>query len=198
MGQRPRLSTLCRPEWRGAPMAAGRFVNVFIVSIHIPSRIENTIVIIINVLFALVIATILWFQMEGFWLAYESLDWPAVDGRVLQSEVKKGSKGFYVKVRYSYLVDGENLENDTIAFGVFRYYSMKKSDAEKIVSKYSKDQGVKVVYDPAQPGVSCLERGGVGWEDTFVLVVMVGLVVTGLYIILKSKKGADKIRAESP
>ena len=162
------------------------------------SRLANIVI----VLGAPMFATFLWFQVEEFWLAYKSLDWPATDGKVLQSEVKKRTKGFEAKVRYSYIVDGDTLENDTIAFGLFR--GMKSYVDEK-VSKFPKGKGVTVFHDPTQPEVSCLERGGVGWPDIFMLVVCVSGLAMAFYYMslfvrnrLRFKRGRDRIRAESP
>lgn len=57
--------------------------------------------------------------------------------------------------------------------------------ADKKVSSFPRGRVAKVFYDPVQPEVSCLERGGVGWEDVFMLLVSVdGIFMALRYVYL--------------
>ena len=116
----------------------------------------------------------LWFQALNFFRAYESRTWPTAKGTIVTSEVERdfGPNGPRVMatVRYAYKVGQEEFENDKIAFGLFRGM-MTWGYADRKVSKFPQGQMVDVFYDPHEPGVSCLEQGGIGWEDIFMLFV---------------------------
>ena len=61
--------------------------------------------------------------------------------------------------------------------------------ANKKVSKYPKGIAAKVFYDPANPEVSCLESGGIGWEDVFMLIVSIsGVFMAGYFVNMYSRK----------
>ncbi len=42
------------------------------------------------------------------------------------------------------------------------------------MAKFPKGIAAKVFYDPVHPEISCLETGGIGWEDIFMLIVSIG------------------------
>jgi len=125
-------------------------------------------------------AAFLWLQGQGFRKAYDSGTWPAADGKIIQSNIERkfdinGPRSKPI-VRYSYSVGGNNFENDIIAFGLFRGM-MTWGYADKKVSQFPKGQAAKVFYDPIQPEVSCLETGGIGWEDVFMAIVSISGIV---------------------
>ena len=127
--------------------------------------------------------TVLWIQSVGFSRAYRSLRWPATDGVIVESRVERewGIHGPHstAKIRYAYVVPGNKFENDTIAFGLVRgMLTWGYSDRE--VQRFPKGRAIDVFYDPGHPEVSCLERGGLGWEDCFMLVVSGGGIVMGM------------------
>ena len=76
-------------------------------------------------------------------------------------------------------VAGRQLENDTIAFGLFRGM-LTWGYADSRVARYPKGRVVSVFYDPQKPEVACLEQGGLGWEDVFMFIVSVAGVLFGL------------------
>ena len=107
--------------------------------------------------------------------AFRSCDWPAANGVVVESVVERkrdmhGLPRSTAVVRYVYTAGGRQLENWTIAFGVARG-KLTWGYADAKVEKFPKGQAVPVYDDPEQPDVSCLEQGGLGWEDGFMLLV---------------------------
>ena len=57
---------------------------------------------------------------------------------------------------------------------------------------------VTVHYDPADPGVACLRRGGVGWEDCFMLPVCVAGIVMGTRLLVTFLAGLGPVPEEPP
>lgn len=110
--------------------------------------------------------------------------WPAVVGSVVESRVDRsvdaqGLPQSRANVRYAYTVAGRQLENDTIAFGLFRGM-LTWGYADSRVARYPKGRVVSVFYDPQKPEVACLEQGGLGWEDVFMFIVSIAGVLFGM------------------
>jgi hypothetical protein len=136
------------------------------------------------------------YVMMNFGRALQSYGWPAADGLVVESVVEKlwdmhGLPHSKAKIRYVYPVAGRQLENDTIAFGGVRG-QLTWGYADSKAGTFPKGRAVPVYYDPEHPEVSCLERGGVGWEDCFMLVV------SGAGIALGARELRKAIRRLAP
>jgi len=128
-------------------------------------------------------AGVLVYQVMHFGRALRSCGWPAAAGVVVESMVERhrdmhGLPHSTAKVRYRYTVAGRQLENDTIAFGAVRG-QLTWGYADAKVEKFPKGRAVPVYYDPEHPEVSCLEPGGLSWEDCFMLLVCSGGIAGG-------------------
>jgi hypothetical protein len=128
-------------------------------------------------------ATVLWFQLASFSCAYRSQNWPTAGGVIAESRVERlwGIHGPHseLRIRYTYVVAGKRLQNDTVAFGLCRG-CMTWGHADRKAGQYPKGRVVKVFYDPDNPELACLEPGGLGWEDGFMLLVYVSSLVLGM------------------
>jgi hypothetical protein len=128
-------------------------------------------------------AALLVCQMVNFGRAFRSCGWPAARGVIVASAAERardvhGLPYSMAKVRYTYASAGRQLENGTIAFGLFRgMLTWGYADAK--VKTFPTGRVVSVYYDPAHPEVSCLERGGLGWEDCLMLLVVIAGITHG-------------------
>lgn len=148
------------------------------------------------------------YQIVNFGRAFRSCGWPAADGVVVASVVERnrdmhGLPHSTAKIRYVYTVAGRRLENDTIAFGAARG-QMTWGYADDKVEKFPKGRAVSVYYDPENPEMSCLERGGLGWEDCFMLLVCGAGIILGARELWKAIRwltrspGEDVSRESDP
>jgi hypothetical protein len=74
------------------------------------------------------------------------------------------------KIDYDYRVNGRQFLNSRIAFGLCRG-KMTWGYADRKVDDWPKGKIATVHYNPLEPKVSCLEPGGIGWEDCFFLLI---------------------------
>jgi hypothetical protein len=121
---------------------------------------------------------LLWLEMDEFALAIQSRNWPAANGTVLKSEIENHvdvhGNHSTAKIEYAYRVNGMRYENNTIAFGLVR-----SGYAANEVATWPKGKATVVYYEPAHPAVSCLKRGGIGWDDCFLFLLGVLGVALG-------------------
>lgn len=106
--------------------------------------------------------------------AKESLSWPTVEGKVLQSDIERVRKissrrkkrkrksriSYQANIFYEYSVKSNKYSSDKISFG--DYSSSSQSHARSIVNRYPKGKTVKVYYNPETPELAVLEPG-VSW-----------------------------------
>jgi len=106
--------------------------------------------------------------IKGFITCRRARSWPAVEGKVVRSEVvrEKTQAGdsvrwFYVpKVTYEYEVDGARYESDQIAF--VESHDVTPDQAQATVAQFPVGETVEAYYDPADPGEATLDRSGTG------------------------------------
>jgi hypothetical protein len=125
----------------------------------------------------LIMPFMLWFEVAGFLGSLRSLRWPAADGVILLSEtewlhVYPGIPIPRPKISYRYAVAGQKYENETVSFGLLRG-TLTWGYASRKVETYRPGKAVVVYYNPERPGESCLERGGLGWEDCLLFSVSI-------------------------
>ncbi len=118
--------------------------------------------------------------------AKQSVDWPAVEGTVVSSEVQQESKtsrsngttrrktgtrtartktSYRAEVLYDYVVNGETYSANKVLFGQVGKGS--PASARKIVNRYPAGKKVTVYYNPDEPEIAVLEPGATG--GTYVL-----------------------------
>lgn len=119
-------------------------------------------------------AAALGWQLVCFCRAARSYSWPSTEGVVTASSVhdvhtEYGSSA-EATIEYTYTVGGRAYHNDTVSFGLFRG-RLTWGDAARKAREFPAGRAVRVFYDPRRPQLACLRRGGVGWEDLFMLVV---------------------------
>jgi hypothetical protein len=134
----------------------------------------------------------LWFEVRGLYRSYRCREWPTAPGLILESKVERkhdvhGIPSSSPRITYQYTVGLQQFENNTINF-VMAGGAMTWGFADRKVSEFPKGKIVGVLYDPNHPQASCLETGGIGWEDCFLLVVSASGICFGL------KKFGDFVR----
>jgi hypothetical protein len=132
------------------------------------------------------------FELAGFWRAYWSRVWPSTQGLIVESRVLRDVNMHRLphstlKIRYSYAVAGRRLENDTVAFGLCRG-KMTWGYADRKAKAFPAGQAVEVFYNSDDPGIACLEPGGLGWEDPFMLLVAIAGLAFGMNELRKATR----------
>jgi hypothetical protein len=145
-----------------------------------------------------IFAALLAYQMLNFGRAFRSCGWPAAQRVIVESVVERardvhGLPHSKAKVRYTYAPAGRQLENKTIAFGVFRGI-LTWGYANATVERFPKARGVSVYYDPDDPEVSCLQQGGLAWEDCLMLLIGIAGTTHGARALRKAIRWLSKRR----
>lgn len=97
--------------------------------------------------------------------AAASPGWPTAPGTVLASEIrdthimrgKREVDAYRAYVRYSYVVDGKNLEGDNLHFAYEP--DTRRELADAVIQRYRAGASVTVLHHPHHPWVSALEPG---------------------------------------
>ena len=104
--------------------------------------------------------------------AKASLQWPAVPGTVLLSQLVEDNSGEFTSylplVTYAYAVNGQAFQSSRVAFVA--------SKSRKVIAKYPKGNAVQVYFDPQQPSTSVLEKGG---STRFMVFIGIALIIGG-------------------
>ena len=107
-------------------------------------------------------------QIEKIKKAHLSTLWPSSEGKIISSEVESKtsstrgvghgySTSYFANIAYEYSVGGKKYTYKRISYG--DYGSSDRVRTERIINSYSKDEMVRVYYNPADPSESVLERG---------------------------------------
>lgn len=127
-------------------------------------------VLIFGVIFAVAGFFIMKYGQKMVDRAKASLDWPSVQGKIVESEVNRERKQtgtgsdkkietmYTAEIIYSYQVGAQEYESTQRRIGG-KTSSSNSSDAYKIVGKYPKGKSVAVYYDPVSPEEAVLEPG---------------------------------------
>jgi len=120
--------------------------------------------------FVAVGGVLLFIGVRGLLRGRASTDWPAVEGTITSSAVRRQQGGgrhssstYHAQVVYEYTVDGVAYNGDRVGYG--DYGSSSPSHARGIVNRYPKGKAVTVHYMPGDPEECVLEPGlhGQGW-----------------------------------
>ncbi len=119
--------------------------------------------------------------------AKQSTDWPAVEGKVISSEVErnqkrsngKSSTTYHAEVLYDYVVEGTTYSGNKVVFG--QGGSSNPASARSIVNRYPRAKIVSVFYNPDTPDVSVLEPGAT-WQSYIMLGL--GILFAGIGLLL--------------
>ena len=110
-----------------------------------------------------------------FWQGSKTKDWPASQGKIIESEIETRSSSsprhgrtsrrdtdYSVRIRYSYEVAGQKLEGQRLQYG-YKSHD-ERSSAKQEQSRYPSGKEVQVFYDPKNPKSSVLLKGsGTSW-----------------------------------
>ena len=122
--------------------------------------------------------------------AKQATNWPAVQGRVVRSEVESFQQGdddggshtsYRPAIEYAYAVGGRELHGNQIR--LMMQVSGSEGLAARTVRKYPKDSTVAVHYDPADPTTAALETAGGGsWLPAIIALAVFALAAWSLGI----------------
>ena len=148
----------------------------------------------------------IFFGVRGLLRAHASENWPSVEGRIVQSEVKKrgsganSSKRFYAEVSYEFSVDGATFTGNRIVFEYLRKGSI--TQAKGIVNRYRKGKKVTVFYMPEDPEQCVLQPGlqlrGLGWPvGGLVLLLIAGVIGCAAVAVAKDDRKAAEPESDA-
>lgn len=122
---------------------------------------------------------------------FSSDKWPAVNGKVTTSVIKKVSTKHgdrdKAEISYQYKVGGKTYTSDRVQFGsdTFR-------NPSELVGRYKPEKQISIHYNPTNPSVSCLE-GGVNF-----LIIVPSLLVGLFFAFLTlNEHGKGKQKRQS-
>jgi len=134
------------------------------------------VVLAIGLLFAYFSLPLLFEQIQVWWLAQKSREWPSTPGFIQNSEIIfEGirSPRSQPKICYTYLVNGTQYQGSRINFSFARvFYRTKAAEALAHFPLYST---VTVFYDPDQPEQSTLEQRHTGRAGGLLVALVVVL-----------------------
>jgi hypothetical protein len=133
------------------------------------------------IIFGLIGLFMLLYGGASAWRAWKSLDWPGVDGKVLDSRMAVASdadgSSYRPIVEYQYHVAGRTYIGSTISYGksLGGLFGDEKT-AQAVLDHFPKDARILVRYNPVAPEEAVLVAG-LRWGDA----VYIGL---GLLLLI--------------
>ena len=104
---------------------------------------------------------LIWSALRVGWRSLRAFWWPTMEGKIIHMEIERqGSDDepmYQLKVGYSYTVDGLSYKGDCVEFLGVSTSNLRSQ--EELQQRLTAGPGVRVYYDPAQPGESCLVPG---------------------------------------
>ena len=128
-----------------------------VLPLRIDSKNQNAIM---ESLFLFLLGCIfLWHSYNLIGKSIKSVSWPTTIGNISFCDLEtiwwtENGPKYQVKVIYSYIVDGRQYENNTLAFGYME--SRNKVQHETIFARLRNVESVRVSYDPDNPKSSVL------------------------------------------
>lgn len=150
----------------------------------------------------------LYFGVKAISKAKESLDWPAVKGKIISSSVERStrrestrrSKGrsrtriyYHANISYEYSVDGKDYEGSQVRFGGTS--SQNSGRVNSIVKEFPAGKEISVYYEPENPSESILIKGvnprlyaGAGTGGLFMVIG----IAMAIFLPIAAKKQEEK------
>jgi hypothetical protein len=145
---------------------------------------------------------------------YQSRNWPAVQGRVVQSSVdthtvtktsnnkRRTTTEYRATIRYEYAVNGVTYTNDRITVERTGYSGKNRGAAENSARAYPSGSSVTVHYDPRNPATAVLQTGAAGPASWILPALGPIFLVVALFIALRRSplrlSGRLPLRGPSP
>lgn len=115
--------------------------------------------------------------------------WPAVQGRLVDSNVKmkhscsSAKKCYYVTMRYEYELGATVYDNDVISYSA-NLVADTFDEAEELLTPYRAADHLTVHYNPEDPNESVLIPGFSFW-DLLWIAAGIGMLIGGLVFLIK-------------
>lgn len=125
--------------------------------------------------------------LGGIYLAHVSMQWPATEGKIVDSNVGassgSGPATYSPKVRYTYTVDGRTYEGNRIYFAGIRMAS-SHDYARKLAGRFLPGRAVNVYFDPDNVERSVLLPGvrTEHWLNFLVSGAFIAFALLGMYM----------------
>jgi len=146
----------------------------------------------------------------GLWAinkGMQSEDWDKGTATVLKSNIEKSeskskdargftrtSTSYSVRVTYSYTVEGNNYEGNTVGFGTMSHN--ERSDAQEELKSYPQGKTIDVYYNPENPSDSVLKKG-VFWPMYIVIAIMLVILIGSIWASFALTKYLKKRTADA-
>ena len=121
--------------------------------------------------------------------ARASVTWPAVNGRIVESElafelIKSGQwvyRQYKAQVVYEYSLGGRTYRSDRVAFNADGGISLQP--AQRTVNRYPRGARVTVYCDSRNPQTAVLDRGAAAVRKARIVSLAMGLSGLGLVLL---------------
>jgi hypothetical protein len=119
----------------------------------------------------------------GTWQGKASLQWPTVEGEIVESFVSEEydeGRCYRPKIRYRYQVNDQEYTSELTTF---KAYWLVRKTAEKMVDRYPVGSRVQVHYNPRRPKQAVLEPGA-SLPPAVALIVVIAMLAFGICLLL--------------
>lgn len=122
-------------------------------------------------------------SLNSSYLTFSSENWAETNGKVISSYAKlEAKKGYRPNIIYRYKVNGKTYENDVLGYGIYYIpFINNQRKAQEKAQQYPQDSTVRVYYNPDNPELSCLEKGGSSLGYLLSLIGGVFFIIFGAY-----------------
>ena len=146
--------------------------------------------------FALIAAAIgCWLTYRGVvrtWTVIASSGWPAVNGRVVNAEMKpcgkSGKPDCHPVVKYEYEIDGRKYSGTVINPTKEGGYS--EPEAKDLLDQFEKGRVVQVYYDPKDPGSAFLVHGRL--VPSYPISIVVGMFFLVASVVVAKSRDRER------
>lgn len=151
-------------------------------SVPPPNLLPGLIITAVGMFFAVLILRSIYKNIRLWQMARRSLDWPAVEGEVVNKRLEEYARHRTPIIEYTYLVGGVRYAGDRLRFDTDSLYI--RSEAEAILDRYKVGLAVTVYYDADDPRESTLERRPRGIVSSLLLKAFLLFFPTGLCLVI--------------
>src|SRR5258705_212625 len=153
--------------------ATGRFLP--------PNLLPGLFLTVVGTFFAVLILRSIFKNVRLWQMARRSLDWPTVEGEVVNKRLEDYVRHRIPIIEYTYHVGGVRYAGDRLRFDTDSIYIW--TEAEAILDRYKVGQTVTVYYDADDPRESTLERKPRGIVSSLLLQAFLLCFPTGLCLL---------------